>query len=205
MTSSANLSVTSGVVQPPPGSCPNLAKIGTGTANQYWSVVGTTSVKFGDNVTKSNVNGGDYVDVWSYPGSTVPWPGTRGLTTRPSASVNFYFAEKFVVPTDGSVTDHPNWALSGSGINANMSLAISACPGDFGQTGTQITTGCKVNQNNSSSGISVVVASSQQGFTCTVIPGNTYYLNILPMANLPSNDVSISSCSGTCTPWLGRN
>ncbi|HSE11889.1 MAG TPA: hypothetical protein VLB69_04555 [Rudaea sp.] len=163
----------------------------------------TTSVKFGDGATASGVDATDYVKVWSYPGTTVPWPGSSGLTTRPSASINQYFAEKFTVPTDGSVTGRPNWAWSGSGINSNMSLTIGTCPGDFGQTGTTLTTGCKINQSGSSSGLTAVVSSSQVGSYCSLVPGKTYYLNILPMANLPVGNVSTSSCSGTCTPWLG--
>jgi hypothetical protein len=101
------------------------------------------------------------------------------------------------------VTGHPNWIFSGSGINSNMSITIGICPGDFGQTGTQLATGCKVPMSNSSSGLTAVVSPTQLGSYCSLVPGRAYYLNILPMASLPSNDVSVSSCSGTCTPWLG--
>ncbi len=207
VSSSATLTVVSsgggGVGIPP--SCQNLASIGTGIPGQYWSQVVTTKVKFGDGATASNVDATSYVAVWDYPGTNVPWPGSSGLTTRPTAAVYQYFSEQFVVPRDGSVTGHPNWALSGSGINANASMTISTCPGDFGQTGTHLTgaTGCKVDMSSSSSGLTAFVSASQAGSYCALAPGGTYYFNILPMANLPINDVSTTSCNGTCTPWLG--
>lgn len=204
VTSSATLTVLPSDSSPPPAGCQNLVQVGTGGSG-YWSKVGTTSVRFGDGTVKSGVDATSYVDVWSYPGTTVAWPGNAGLTTRPSAAINQYFAEKFTVPTDGSVSGHPNWAFSGSGINSNMSLTISSCPGDFGQTGSVLTTGCKIDMSGSSSGLTAVVSASQVSAYCSLAPGGTYYLNILPMAHLPTSNVSTSSCSGTCTPWLGRN
>ena len=205
VTSSASLSVVpdGGGGDNIPAACQNLAAIGTGTAGQYWSRVLTTKVKFGDGTTASGVDATSYVAVWSYQGATVPWPGNAGLTTRPSALVNQYLAERFIVPTDGSVTGHPNWAFSGSGINSNMSMTIGICPGDFGQTGTQLATGCKVPMSKSPSGLTAVVSPTQLGSYCSLVPGRAYYLNILPMASLPSDNVSVSSCTGTCTPWLG--
>ena len=205
VTSSANLSVvpSGGGGDNIPSACQNLVALGTGTAGQFWSRVLTTKVRFGDGATASDVDATSYVAVWNYPGATVPWPGNFGLTTRPSALINQYFAEKFIVPTNGSVTGHPNWVYSGSGINSNMSMSISVCPGDFGQTGTQLTTGCLVPMSKSSSGLTAAVSPTQLGTYCSLVPGRAYYLNILPMASLPSNNVSASSCTTTCTPWLG--
>jgi hypothetical protein len=51
----------------------------------------------------------------------------------------------------------------------------------------------------------VLVNDTQQGNACTLVPGKTYYLNVLPVANLPVGDVSTSECTGSCTPWLGIN
>ena len=200
VTSTAVLNVT----KPDSGDpvCSALVPVKTASGANWTQVTGNTSVKYGDGSTASK-NATDYVSVWSYPGSTVAWPGNSGLSTRPTASVNFYFAEKFTVPTDGSVTGHPNWAWSGSGINSNASIAISQCPGDFGQAGTVTTTGCKVGQGQSASGLTAIVSDTQTGSFCSLKPGKNYYLNILPMAPLPVSNVSTSSCSGTCTPWFG--
>jgi hypothetical protein len=211
VTSSAVLQVTNpnyssgGGGSGDPAACKNVAQIGTGTG-QFWSRVLTTNVTYGGGGTsKTGVNATDYLQIWSVPGTSPAWPGNFGVTTRPTASVNQYFAEKFVVPTDGIVT-RANWAWSGSGINTNMSLAISVCPGDFGQTNSQVTTGCKLKKANSANGLTVLVDSAQQGSACTLIPGKTYYLNVLPEANLPVGDISTSGgCSASCTPWLGLN
>jgi len=183
--------------------CSALVPVKTATGANWTQVTGSTSVKYGDGSTAMKT-ATDYVSVWSYPGSSVAWPGNSGLSTRPTASVNFYFAEKFLVPSDGSVTGHPNWSWSGSGINSNASFTISQCPGDFGQAGSVLTTGCKVGQGQSASGLTALVSDTQVGSFCSLKPGKNYYLNILPMAPLPVSNVSTSSCSGTCTPWLGQ-
>ncbi len=199
ITSSATLTVVANAQQG--GPCTSLAPIATGGSGN-WTRVLTTAVKFGDGKVNAGIDATDYVKVWSYtPTAPVAWPGGYGLTTRPSASVNQYFAEGFTVPTDGSVTGHPNWTISGSGQNGNASYTISSCPGDFGQAGTQLTTGCSVNIGSGT--LTAVVANSQTGSYCSLKPGNTYYLNILPMAPLPVGNTSTSTCNGTCLPWLG--
>lgn len=199
VTSSAILTVTTTQQGSDPG-CPTPPQaISTGSGGT-WTRVTSTSVKFGDGTTVAGVNATDYVAVWTYPGTTVPWPGSYGLSTRPSASANMYFSEKFVVPTDGSVTGHPSWTTTGSGQNGNASFTISTCPGDFGQTGTVLTTGCKVNMGSGT--LFSTVSATQIGSYCSLKPGSSYYLNILPMANLPVSNTSTSTCSGTCLPWL---
>ena len=201
VTSTATLTVA----KPESGDpvCSALVKVKTSSGANWIRATGNTSVKYGDGATASK-DATDYVSIWSYPGSTVPWPGNSGLSTRPTANVNMYFAEKFTVPSDGSVPGHPNWAWSGSGINSNTSITISPCEGDFGQTGTVLTTGCKVNQNNSAGGLTALVSDTQVGSFCSLKPGKVYYLNLLPMAPLPVNNTSVSTCTGSCTPWLGQ-
>jgi hypothetical protein len=207
ITTQANLTVTTTVTPPPPGSCPDLHTIGNGSGVTWTQLTGFTAVKFGDNVTKQ-ANAADYVDMWGYPGSNVPWAGTSGLTTRSTASPNQYFAEKFTVPSnllaDGTL--NARWILSGSGGSFPFSLTVSPCPGDFGQSGTQITaSGCKVDKANISNGLKVFVTNAPSGSACTVQPGQTYYLNVLPSAGLPVNNVTVGDCkvAGTCIPWMG--
>jgi len=201
VTSTATLTVTKPEAGDP--TCSALVPVKTASGANWGRVTGNTSVKYGDGATAMK-DATDYVSIWSYPGGTVPWPGNSGLSTRPTASVNQYFAEKFTVPTDGSQTTNVNWAFSGSGINSNMSLTISQCPGDFGQAGSVLTTGCKVNQGASSSGLTATVSDTQVGSFCSLKPGKSYYLNLLPMAPLPVSNVSTTTCTGTCTPWLGQ-
>jgi hypothetical protein len=211
VTSQGSLVVTStptgGGGDVPPG-CTNLSTI-RNSAGVAWSrITNNTSVMFGDNVVVNGVDPKDYVTVWSYPGTgSVPWPGNLGLQTRVYTMPYQYISEKFVVPSDGSVTSNPSWAFSGSGLNTNWSLTVSTCPGDFGQTGTQITqTACKVNQGHSSSGMKAKVSATPVTGFCSLAPGQTYYFNVLPSAVLPVNNVSTSDCtSGTCKPWIGRN
>lgn len=208
ITSSTTLSVVAsgggGSGDPPPAACTDLHAIGTGVAGQTWSKVYTTTVIYNSGGSnKTGVDATSYVDIWSTPGATVPWPGNGGLTTRPNASVNMYFAEKFVVPTDGSVTTKPHWSWVGSGTNSNFSLTISECPGDFGQTGTHIQSYCKVNQAKSSNGLTSMVTATPVAGYCSLTPGKAYYLNVLPMASLPTGDVSTSDgCGSGCTPYM---
>ncbi|HET7064744.1 MAG TPA: hypothetical protein VFI49_10765 [Rudaea sp.] len=205
VTSSAVLTVTNnGGGGDIPAACSSLATIHTSTGTAWSRLTTGTSVKYGDGTTATK-DPTDYVSVWSYPGTTAPWPGIAGGQTRPNVMSNLYLSEKFVVPSDTSLL--PRWSWTGSGIGSNFSLTISICPGDFGQTGTQLTQGCKLDQSNSSNGLTSYVNPTQQGIACTVNPGKTYYLNVLPNANLPANNVSSPSspvCS-TCTPWIVRN
>ncbi len=182
----------------------SLATMHSSSGAAWNRLTSPTPVKYGDG-TVATKDSTDYVSVWSYPGSSTPWPGSQGGQTRPNVNSLFYLSEKFVVPSDTSLV--PKWSWTGSGVGSNFSLAISKCPGDFGQTGTQLTTGCKLAQGHSSNGMSAYVNATQQGIACTLVPGQTYYLNILPNANLPVSNVTSPSspvCQ-TCTPWIVRN
>jgi len=204
VTSSASIAVTStpiSGVDPP--ECANVAAIHT-SSGALWSRLTTgTSVMYGDGTTATR-DSTDYVSVWSYGDTQQAWPGTTS-TIRPTILANQYFALKFVASSDTSLA--PKWSFTGSGLNSNFALTISKCSGDFGQTGTQLTAGCKLNQSQSLNGLTVHVNPVQQGVACTIAPGNTYYLNILPDANLPVSNVSTSSptCSPKCTPYVVRN
>ncbi len=191
---------------PPSTACQGLQPLDNGAGGNWIRVVKSVSVKFGDNTIATNRDSTDYLSLWTYPGITPYWPGNSGLTTRPSgAAKNQFFAEKFVVSATGR---RPNWAWSGSGTNSNASLTISACPGDFGQTGTVLTTGCRTDFSSSSSGLTAIVSATQTGNFCSLKPGAIYYLNLLPMGHLPEvlTGASISYCdASTCSPWFGIN
>ncbi len=192
-----------GPIPPPPTDCNGLANLSTGIVGQFWTrVVKPNSVKFGDNTIATNRDPTDYISQWAYPGTTPQWPGGSGLTTRPTgANKSMYFSEKFVV-TAGVA---PRWAWVGSGNDANTSFAISACAGDFGQVGSQITTGCKLDMNRSTGGLRVMVNDVQQGTACTLKPGSTYYLNLLPQGHLPTTPTApvVTSCNvAPCSPWV---
>ena len=204
-TATGTMSGSCAAAPPPPDACANLAPLQTATPGVNWTrVIKPNNVKFGDNTVATNKDPTDYLSQWTYPGQTPFWPGSSGLTTRPTgAAKNMYFAEKFLVT---AAAGRPNWAQSGSGINANASLTISVCPGDFGQTGTQLTTGCRTDISNSSGGLTSIVSATQVGGFCSLKPGGVYYLNFLPMANLPAvlTGAAISSCDASvCSPWFG--
>lgn len=182
--------------------CSDLAPIGTGTPGKTWvRQTAPVSVESGANTFTKNIDPTSYVQIWSvdYPQSVVPWPGNYGITTRVKLYKNTYLAEGFTVPTDGSVAK-ATWAFTGSGGASNMALAVSVCPGDFGQTGTHVTPACTLKKAHSSNGLTVFVGADAG---CHLTPGQTYYLNVLPSAELPQGDVSVQDCGGLpCEPWL---
>ncbi|HEX3122369.1 MAG TPA: hypothetical protein VHQ21_03640 [Rhodanobacteraceae bacterium] len=212
VTSTASLAVTAAPVVGGgdiPPACASLATIHTSAGAAWTRLTTATSVRYGDGTVDPSVDPTSYVAIWqgSYPGTLTPWPGTQNGQAQPNVNQQQFLSEKFTVAlTDAGLSSR--WAWTGSGNGTNFSTTISMCPGDFGQTGTQLTVGCKTNQGQSSSGLTAYVNAAQQGTACTLTPGNTYYLNILPNANLPVNNVSTPSspvCSGgICKPWTKR-
>jgi hypothetical protein len=184
--------------------CLGLAPLGTGTGTTWKRAIYPTSVTWGGLTTKSGIDPKSYVQIWSldYPDSNLPWPGNSGTTTQVTVGKNYYLAEEFVVPTDGSVTGNVKWLISGSGANSNTAFSVGICAGDFGQTGTQLAPGCSTRKANSSSGQNVNVGGSSG---CALTPGGTYYLNLLPQAELPENDISEQSYDTDypIRPWIG--
>jgi hypothetical protein len=202
--SKATLTIASG--PPPPGDCSGLKPLPTPVAGKNWKQVLQSRVKWGDGTLSGLVNAGDYLQMWSYPGTTPDWPGASGGTTRPTgASPYMFFSEKFVVPAS-ALGLRIAWSWAGSGTNSNASAVISSCSGDFGQLGSKSIPYCKMNKNTSSSGMRATIALAQDGANCTLRPGGTYYINFLPEGNLPKNpyDLSVSYCDSQvlCSPWF---
>jgi len=166
--------------------------------------VTSTTVVYNGGTTGRNIDATNYSAVWSFPGTSVAWPGLQGTNVKVSVPKNQFLAEAFTVPTDGSVRSAA-WSPIGSGNGTGASYAVSICPGDFGQSGTALTPYC-TSPITSQSAMSIAVSSTQLLGTCSLKPGTTYYLNILSMADLPQNNSSVSSCStGTCTPITSVN
>jgi hypothetical protein len=163
-------------------------------------------VTWGNVQTKTGIDPRSYVAIWSvdYPNNNVPWPGNSGVTTQVKLSKGYYLAEGFTVPDSGYPTTPIAWSFAGVGANSNESFSISVCPGDFGQTGTQLAPGCSTPSGQSLGGQRVTVDGTSG---CVVMPGQTYYLNILPQANLPVDDVAEQTINSSypIRPWIGRN
>ena len=204
ITSTAPVTVTAPINLPT--ACQGLTPLNTGTVGSNWTQVGSTTVVYNGGTTGHNIDGTTYTAVWSFPGTQVAWPGLQGTNVKVSVPKNQFLSEAFVVPSDNSVRA-ASWSPIGSGNGTGASYAISTCPGDFGQTGTAITNlAACTSPITSQSSISVAVSSTPLLGTCTVKPGTTYYLNILSMADLPTNNSSVSSCAaGTCTPITSVN
>jgi hypothetical protein len=149
---------------------------------------------------KTNVpDATDYRNIYSGPVGTgqLPWPDGSGVKPVVDIVANQYLALGFVVPAGTSVSP---FYFNVNSASQPVALTISECPGDFGQAGTHITSAfCKSNRTGSG-GLQTFVGT--QAGTCQLIPGNTYYLNMidssLPAAN--GTTAPATSCQGgTCS------
>jgi hypothetical protein len=205
ITSTAPVTVTAPVTLPT--GCQGLTPLNTGTVGSNWTwLTAPVTIIYNGGTTGRNIDPTSYTAVWSFPGTSVAWPGLQGTNVKVSVPKNQFLSEAFNVPTDGSIRAAA-WSPIGSGNGTSASYAISTCPGDFGQTGTAITNlAACTSRITSQSAISVAVSNTPLLGTCTVKPGTTYYLNILSMADLPTNNTSVSSCAtGSCTPITSVN
>jgi len=170
----------------------------------YWSKRGTAQVtdynSSGNGTTSpGNVDVTDYAVTWD-----TAWPGTDGISVRVPMGVTF-LSEAFT--TDDIVDRTITWANNAAateyhGANNAASYTISSCPRDFGQNGSQLGANCAVDIA-SVSGLVAKVSSVPQAGYCTLMPGTTYYLNVLPasLSTVATGTVAAPSCSSSCTPW----
>jgi hypothetical protein len=151
-----------------------------------------------------------YTATWS-EAATIPWPGASGLSTRLNGLLSAsYVAEQFVVPMDGSVPGAITWVNSTgaqgySPTNNAASYSISTCKGDFGQPGTQLGANCSADIS-SAVGLAAKVANSPQAGYCTLVPGTTYFLNVVQglLNNVAVTGNIAPSCQSGCAPWTRR-
>ena len=134
--------------------------------------------------------------------------GTSGFSVRPATFGSVYLTERF--SADTNVIGPVNWTNNNMAGTYNAtsnaaSYAISKCPGDFGQAGTQLGPNCSADIS-STSGLTALVSYSPQPGVCTLTPGTTYYLNIVQasLTGVAQSGGAVPSCSTNCAPWTVR-
>ncbi|MBL8299558.1 MAG: hypothetical protein JNN30_14570 [Rhodanobacteraceae bacterium] len=146
----------------------------------------TTDLTLYENVFGHNNTGGE----------TRPFPGTANLNQRIFIPRNQYVSLKFTVPSGLLQQTWGSYRFEETQPQTlRMSMTISKTCGDFSTTPTApMTAPCIMNNGQVNSSLGWAYWPGQNQF-CQLVPGETYYLNIIhaPLSNLAS-----SHCTSTC-------
>jgi len=129
-------------------------------------------------------------------GDLRPFPGTSNLNQRIMIPRNQYVSLKFTVPSNLPNQTFGQFRFEETQPQTSrMSFTISKTCGDLSATPTApLTSQCVINNGpaNSAMAWGYYIGATT---LCQLVPGETYYLNIIqaPLANLTN-----SYCSGTC-------
>lgn len=163
---------------PPPPSCPPpIAPRQTVGTVFFWSV---------PNASEPNVNLEHWGNVFGRTKSDPTprdWPQRNNHSRTFYAAKGHYIALKFTVP----VVNPPAQGMmqfADSGMSPNLQngkLSYSKCPGDFGQSGSDLESACLYNDRSFGYGVLLwkTADSGVTGNHCELQRGQTYYLNML--------------------------
>lgn len=171
-----NVELTS--APPPPASCPapTAPRQTVGTI-YFWSspndYEGNVNLEHWGNVfgrTKSNPN-------------PLEWPSRNNKMRTFYAAKGHYIALKFTVPvvnppSEGAMQFSDTFMAPNV---QNGKVSFSKCPGDFGQTGSEIDSACLYNNKSFGGGMHTwkTAGSGVTANYCELARGETYYLNML--------------------------
>jgi hypothetical protein len=131
-----------------------------------------------------------------FVGDLRPFPGTANLNQRIMIPRNQYVSLKFTVPSNFAHQTAGQYRFEETQPGTlRMSYTISKTCGDFSATPTPpLTSQCVINngQVNSSLLWAYYIGAPN---VCQLVPGETYYLNII---HAPLSGLTNSTCSGTC-------
>jgi len=129
-------------------------------------------------------------------GESRPFPGTANLNQRIFIPRNQYVSLKFTVPPNFPNQTYGQFRFEETQpATLRMSFTVSKTCGDFSVTpAAPLTTGCVMNNGPVNS---TLAWGYYLGATtlCQVLPGETYYLNII---HAPLSNLTNSGCTGTC-------
>ncbi len=135
-------------------------------------------------------------------GTVLDWPGRTGVLTQLQINKNRYLALQFTVPVDTPATTWGTLQGSTTVYNSTLkpwSMTIShSCYGEFDTSSRNLpNTHCASSNQTESGGITWSLAGNATGAnTCQLIPGETYYLNIIhaPLTASDATSGTTSSC-----------
>lgn len=177
---------------PPTGEC--IAPAGLTRVTSLYTT-------FNNGAGQQTVDGTRFAPVFGYNfsgGAPRDFPGTINLTQRLNIPHNFYVAMQFTVPA--------NLALNTRGlfrydetipVGGAVSMTLSKRCGDFNTTATApMNAKCSLSNVRPGDGLPWAYSPADGALFCQLVPGETYYLNVL-FASL-TNPLTTSACSGAC-------
>ncbi len=146
-----------------------------------------------------------YTSIFGFSSDTYPagsgdtlgygFPGTNKSTLNSKIDSGKYISLQFRAPLNSIWTSRTGYFHMTSQQNVGLSVAIAPCPGQFDSDPTFPLPGNTCLGEAEFQDITWKVAGT--GLTCNLVPGNTYYLNLIhaPRANLTQPNCSGSSCT----------
>ncbi len=187
-TAPADSNLSLSVTPPDSGACSGI--VPSGITRQTSTSIGTVAPV----TSRVGVDATHFESAFGYdptnPSAPLSlWPGTLNTVYGIRVNRNQYIALQFTVPSDFSPSRYGDYYRQQTQTQAPSSWTISTCPGDFRTS--SLPNGCYANL--SSKGGFFWQTGTTPGI-CALVPGQTYYLNIIT-ASLSS--LTTSSCPGT--------
>jgi hypothetical protein len=136
-------------------------------------------------------------------GTVLDWPDRTGVLSQLQINKNNYLSLQFTVPAALSASAYGTLQGSTSQFNGNLkpwSMTITHnCFGGFNTQSSNLpNTHCTSSNQTETGGITWSLVGNTQGLnTCQLIPGDTYFLNIIhaPLTNSDATSGTTSSCT----------
>lgn len=192
VVASSSRTTTIAADPPPSGEC--IAPAGLSRVTDLYTT-------FNNGGGQQTVDATKFAPVFGYNfagGAVRDFPGTLNLTQRLNIPKNFYVAMRFTVPADFAPNTRGLFRYDETiPVGGAVSMTLSKNCGDFGAAATApMNAKCSQSNIRPGDGLPWAYSPADGNLFCQLVPGETYYLNVL-FASL-SSPLTTSACTSTC-------
>lgn len=128
------------------------------------------------------------------------FPGTNKSTLSSRIDRDKYISLQFRAPLDSTWNQRTGYFHPTSQAGIDLNAAIAPCPGQFDDDANFPLSGSTCVGTGDGQDITWKVSGT--GFACNLVPGKTYYLNLI---HAPRNNPGQSTCTGSSCSFQIRN